>query len=79
MFDVFVPKNKVMGESKGFGFVRFKTDARKAINLLHGRNVGGKKITVQMAKNINRNIGESRMQTRGTEYMRSGVPGSEAR
>lgn len=26
MFDVFVPKNKANGKSKGFGFLRFKTE-----------------------------------------------------
>lgn len=26
VFDVFVPKNKANGKSKGFGFLRFKTE-----------------------------------------------------
>lgn len=45
VFDVFIP-------TRGFGFVRYKTewDARRAINLLNGRLIGGKKISVQMAK-----------------------------
>lgn len=50
VFDVFVPKNKVSGSSRGFGFVRFKIewDTTKAINLLHGQLVVSKWISVQM-------------------------------
>lgn len=49
VFDVFVPKNRATGGSRGFGFVRLKTewDTNKAISLLNGRLVGGKRFSVQ--------------------------------
>lgn len=42
VFDVFIPKHKVVGGSRGFVFVRFKTewDAKKAINSIHGHSMG---------------------------------------
>lgn len=51
VFDALVPQDKQSGGSRGFGFVCFKTewDARKAISSLHGRLIGGCKISVQMA------------------------------
>lgn len=57
VFDVFVPKNNSSGASRGFGFIRFKTewDARKVIKLSNGRSIGGKQISVQMAKYDNHN------------------------
>lgn len=52
MFDVFVPRNKQSGLSEGFGFVHYKTewDTKKAISTLCGNNIGGREISVQMAK-----------------------------
>ena len=40
------------GKSKGFGFVEMSTDeeAQKAITALHGTDVGGRKIVVNIAR-----------------------------
>lgn len=79
VFDVFVPRHKSNGVSRGFGFVHFKTewDARKAISLFHGRVGGGNCISVQMAEFDNRNSGGSRVQLSRWETRRS-VPGGGA-
>lgn len=52
MFDIFFPRNKVDGLSKGFNFVHYKTewDAREAIHLMNGPLIEGNKISVQMEK-----------------------------
>ena len=49
-------------QGKGFGFVRFKTewDANRAIKNLNGRVVCGRRIGVQVTKELNRNIKYSR-------------------
>lgn len=67
---------KSIGVSRGFGFRQFKTelDAKKGINLLHGRLMGGKQISVQMAMHENRNIGGSLVQNRRNDNRRGGVP-----
>lgn len=61
MFDVFIPTKRRIGGSRGFGFVCFKTkwDVNKAISLLNGHLVGGKRIYVQKAKHDNRNKGSN--------------------
>lgn len=61
VFDVFVPRNKVNGSSKGFAFVHYKTewDAKQAISLLNSRSIGGKKISMHMAKNNKRRLGKA--------------------
>lgn len=43
VFNVFIPRNRVNGSSRGFDFIRYKTewDARKAITFLNGRSIGG--------------------------------------
>lgn len=54
VFDVFIPRNKHSGDSRGFGFVRYKIewDVKKAINILNVHLIGGRKISVQMANMI---------------------------
>eukprot|EP00268_Persea_americana_P021832 TRINITY_DN21728_c0_g2_i4.p1 TRINITY_DN21728_c0_g2~~TRINITY_DN21728_c0_g2_i4.p1 ORF type:complete len:201 (+),score=32.37 TRINITY_DN21728_c0_g2_i4:129-731(+) len=62
VFDVFLPKDRRSGQGKGFGFVQFKTewDANRAIKNLNGRVVCGRRIGVQVTKELNRNIKYSR-------------------
>ena len=56
MFNVFLPRDIRSGKVRGFGFVRFKTewDSNLAIQNLNGRVVGGRRITVQKAKFVDR-------------------------
>lgn len=56
VFDAFLPKDKFSGRSRGFGFVRFKTewDANKAIHNLNRRLIGGRQIGVQKAKYLDK-------------------------
>lgn len=44
--------DKMTGRSKGFGFVEMSTEeeAEKAIQLLNGKDLGGRKITVNEAR-----------------------------
>lgn len=57
VFDVFLPKDRLNGRGRGFGFVRFKTewDANRAIRSLNGRMVGGRRIGVKKANYVDRN------------------------
>ncbi|XXG47463.1 hypothetical protein AAC387_Pa02g2108 [Persea americana] len=57
VFDVFLPKDRLNGRGRGFGFVRFKTEwhANRAIRSLNGRMVGGRRIGEQKAKYVDRN------------------------
>ncbi|KAJ0987351.1 hypothetical protein J5N97_005707 [Dioscorea zingiberensis] len=50
--DVFIPRDRRTGESRGFAFVRYKyaDEAQKAVDRLDGRNVDGRNIMVQFAK-----------------------------
>ncbi|XP_059631360.1 serine/arginine-rich splicing factor SC35-like isoform X3 [Cornus florida] len=50
--DVFIPRDRRTGESRGFAFVRYKyaDEARKAVEKLDGRTVDGREIMVQFAK-----------------------------
>ncbi|XP_020110147.1 serine/arginine-rich splicing factor SC35 [Ananas comosus] len=50
--DVFIPRDRRTGESRGFAFVRYKyaDEAQKAVERLDGRNVDGRNIMVQFAK-----------------------------
>nr|XP_034890433.1 serine/arginine-rich splicing factor SC35-like isoform X3 [Populus alba] len=50
--DVFIPRDRRTGESRGFAFVRYKyaEEARKAVDRLDGRVVDGREIMVQFAK-----------------------------
>ncbi|XP_004303347.1 PREDICTED: serine/arginine-rich splicing factor SC35-like isoform X2 [Fragaria vesca subsp. vesca] len=50
--DIFIPRDRRTGESRGFAFVRYKyaDEAQKAVERLDGRVVGGREITVQFAK-----------------------------
>lgn len=52
VFNVFLPKDRPSGRSRGSGFVRFKTDwdANRAIQRLEGRVIDGSRIGVQMAR-----------------------------
>ncbi|KAG2584635.1 hypothetical protein PVAP13_6KG315600 [Panicum virgatum] len=50
--DVFIPRDRRTGDSRGFAFVRYKyaDEAQKAIDRLDGKNVDGRNIMVQFAK-----------------------------
>lgn len=50
--DIFIPRDRRTGESRGFAFVRYKyaDEAQKAVDKLDGRVVDGREITVQFAK-----------------------------
>ncbi|KAH9321705.1 hypothetical protein KI387_016344 [Taxus chinensis] len=50
--DIFIPRDRRTGDSRGFAFVRYKyaDEAEKAIERLDGRNVDGRDIIVQFAK-----------------------------
>ncbi|XP_011004808.1 PREDICTED: serine/arginine-rich splicing factor SC35-like isoform X1 [Populus euphratica] len=50
--DVFIPRDRRTGESRGFAFVRYKyaEEAQKAVDKLDGRVVDGREIMVQFAK-----------------------------
>uniref|UniRef100_A0A7N0VAH6 RRM domain-containing protein n=1 Tax=Kalanchoe fedtschenkoi TaxID=63787 RepID=A0A7N0VAH6_KALFE len=50
--DVFIPKDRRTGDSRGFAFVRYKyaDEAQKAVERLDGRTVYGREIMVQFAK-----------------------------
>ncbi len=45
-------KDKMTGRSKGFGFVEMSSDeeAEKAIELMNGKDFGGRKLTVNEAR-----------------------------
>lgn len=50
--DIFIPRDRRTGESRGFAFVRYKyaDEAQEAVDKLDGRTVDGREITVQFAK-----------------------------
>ncbi|XP_062164668.1 serine/arginine-rich splicing factor SC35-like isoform X2 [Alnus glutinosa] len=50
--DVFIPRDRRTGESRGFAFVRYKyaDEAQKAVEKLDGKIVDGREIMVQFAK-----------------------------
>ncbi|KAK3007376.1 hypothetical protein RJ639_017453, partial [Escallonia herrerae] len=50
--DIFIPRDKKTGDSRGFAFVRYKyaDEAQKAVDRLDGRVVDGREIAVQFAK-----------------------------
>ncbi|GAV65349.1 RRM_1 domain-containing protein [Cephalotus follicularis] len=50
--DIFIPRDRRTGDSRGFAFVRYKyaDEAQKAVDRLDGRLVDGREITVQFAK-----------------------------
>jgi len=49
--DLFIPRDRVTRESRGFGFVRFydKRDAEEALDRLDGHNIDGRDIRVSKA------------------------------
>ncbi|KAL6964284.1 hypothetical protein U1Q18_035341 [Sarracenia purpurea var. burkii] len=78
--DIFIPKDRRTGESRGFAFVRYKyqDEAQKAVDRLDGRVVDGREIMVQFAKygpNAERiykgRVSEPVIRTRGRSRSRS--------
>ncbi|KAF3967817.1 hypothetical protein ACB098_10G146500 [Castanea mollissima] len=81
--DVFIPRDRRTGESRGFAFVRYKyaDEAQKAVERLDGKVVDGREIMVQFAKygpNAERihkgRIIESSSKTKGGSRSRSPRP-----
>ncbi|KAG6698950.1 hypothetical protein I3842_08G045600 [Carya illinoinensis] len=81
--DVFIPRDRRTGESRGFAFVRYKyaDEAQKAVEKLDGKIVDGREIMVQFAKygpNAERihkgKISETTSKTRGRSRSRSPRP-----
>lgn len=50
-----IVKDRVTGNSRGFGFVEFATDeeAQKAIDMFNGKEFAGRTLTVEAAKPSN--------------------------
>ena len=50
--DVVIIQDKFTGRSRGFGFVTMSSadEGQKAITMLHGKNVGGRDLTVNEAR-----------------------------
>merc|ERR1712048_312649 len=50
--DVFIPKDRRNGDSRGFGFVRYysKRDAEDAIHAVDGRDIDGREVRVDFAR-----------------------------
>ncbi|KAL5992389.1 hypothetical protein ACLOJK_013306 [Asimina triloba] len=50
--DIFIPRDRRTGDSRGFAFVRYKyaDEAQRAVEKLDGKNVDGRDIMVQFAK-----------------------------
>lgn len=50
--DVYIPKDRATGDSRGFAFVRYahEADAEMAVERINGRNIDGREIVVQFAK-----------------------------
>ncbi|KAK3265500.1 alpha-beta plait domain-containing protein, partial [Cymbomonas tetramitiformis] len=50
--DVYIPKDRATGDSRGFAFVRYahEADAEMAVERINGRNIDGRDIVVQFAK-----------------------------
>ncbi|KAF5461873.1 hypothetical protein F2P56_017936 [Juglans regia] len=81
--DVFIPRDRRTGESRGFAFVRYKyaDEAQKAVEKLDGKIVDGREIMVQFAKygpNAERihkgKISETTSKTKGRSRSRSPRP-----
>ena len=52
VLSVSIIKDKVTGSSKGFGFVEYddEADAQKAVSVLNGKELDGRKIRVNFAE-----------------------------
>ncbi|KAJ3673422.1 hypothetical protein LUZ60_006796 [Juncus effusus] len=50
--DIYIPRDRRTGDSRGFGFVRYKhvDEAQKAVDRLDGKTVDGREMMVQFAK-----------------------------
>ncbi|KAM7257378.1 hypothetical protein ACFE04_013119 [Oxalis oulophora] len=81
--DVFIPRDRRTGDSRGFAFVRYKyaDEAQKAVEKLDGKLVDGREIMVQFAKygpNAERihkgKVSESTSKTRSRSRSRSPRP-----
>ncbi|XP_028086551.1 serine/arginine-rich splicing factor SC35-like isoform X2 [Camellia sinensis] len=86
--DVFIPRDRRTGDSRGFAFVRYKyaDEAQKAVDKLDGRVVDGREIMVQFAKygpNAEKiqkgRIVESASRSKGSSRSRSPRPRDEYR
>ncbi|KAK1313856.1 hypothetical protein QJS10_CPA06g02030 [Acorus calamus] len=71
--DIFIPRDRKTGDSRGFAFVRYKyaDEAQRAVERLDGRNVDGRDIMVQFAKYGPNAEPMYRNDYRGRSYRRS--------
>ncbi len=62
--EVVLVRDRITGRSKGFGFVTYKSadSAKTAIDQMHGKDLGGRNITVNLARPREEGAGGGRSQ-----------------
>ena len=65
--DAVVINDKMTGRSKGFGFVTMSSDAeaQKAVEAMNGQSLGGRNLTVNIARPREERAGDNRRDNRG--------------